>query len=59
MVNNNKQVIINKLSTEKINELTKITNEIVKNRNENTYDNMIKKLKYNLDILKEEIKYVS
>lgn len=55
LVNNNKQVIINKLSTEKINELTKITNEIVKNRNENTYDNMIKKLKYNLDILKEEI----
>lgn len=57
LFNNNKQVVINKLSMEKINELTKTTNEIIKNLNinDNSKEKLITNLKMKMDIIKEEI----
>lgn len=57
LVNNNKQVVINKLSLEKINELTRTTNEIIKtiNYNDVAKEKLITKLKFKIDILKQEI----
>lgn len=57
LINNNKQVVINRLTLEKINELTRATNEIIKNvnYNDNIKEKLITKLKLKLDILKEEI----
>lgn len=57
LANNNKQVVINKLSLEKINELIGTTNEILKNvnYNETMRDRMIHGLKLKIDMLKTEI----
>lgn len=55
--NNNKQVIINKLLTERMNNLSKITNNIKDFvKNENSYkDNLVLSLQYKLKFLKEEL----
>lgn len=55
--NNNKQVVINKLSLRKINELTQITNEIIKsiNYSDVNRDRLSSKLKFKIEILKQEI----
>lgn len=57
LANNNKQVVINKMSLEKINELTATTNEIIKhmNYNETTKEKLITNLRLKISILKEEI----
>lgn len=59
--NNNKQVIINKLTIDKINELTHITNNIIEtfnnnyNKSSSTKNELVTILKYKLDVIKEEI----
>lgn len=57
--NNNKQVVINILSIENFKEITKITNEILRNINSSSTNSIkeqaITVLKYKLDIIKEEI----
>lgn len=54
--NNNRQVIINKMSLEKINEITSRTNEILKfTKSIDWKDSLIDKLKYKLNIVKDEI----
>lgn len=55
--NNNNQIIINKMSLDKINELTNVTNKIIKSFKENELNNseLILKIKYKLDVIKEEI----
>lgn len=61
--NNNKQAIINKVTVEKINELTHITNSIIEtfnnknnyNKSENVKEQLITILKYKLDSVKEEL----
>lgn len=57
--NSNRQVVINRLSIEKIKEVTKVTNEILTTINKNS-ENQVKEqaitsLKYRLDMIKEEI----
>lgn len=55
--NNNNQVLINKLTIEKINEITNITNKISKlvENKQDTEMSLILKLKFQLEIIKEEI----
>lgn len=55
--NNNNQVIINKMSIDKINELTNITNKILKvfKEKENNSNEIIMEIKYKLDVIKEEL----
>lgn len=58
--NNNNQVVINKLIESKINEITTITNKIIKIQENSTSKFEIKtnfalKMKYKLELLKEEI----
>lgn len=59
--NNNKQVVINKLTIGKINELTRITNDILEsvnnghNKNNSLKEQLGTLLKYKLDTVKEEL----
>lgn len=55
--NNSNQVVINRLSIEKINNLTNVTNEIIKilKDSDRTQDDRISKLKYKLEIIKDEV----
>lgn len=55
--NNNNQILINKLTIERIKEITNITVRIVKimEDNESTEINLILKLKFKLEVIKEKI----
>lgn len=55
--NNNRQLIINKLTLERINNITNITNNIVKTLKTNTQvkNEYFTVIKYKLDVIKEEI----
>lgn len=55
--NNNRQVIVNKLSIQNLDDLTKTTNQIVKyiKSHEIVNESLISTLKYKIDILKEEL----
>lgn len=59
--NNNKQVIINELYNERINNITRIQNEIqnlLKNNNKINYE-IISNLKYKIKIVKEELENIN
>lgn len=53
--NNNKQAIINRMTVEKINEITNMTNRVLRTFNENNNDKSILEIKYKLEVIKEEI----
>lgn len=55
--NNNDQVLINKLTRQRINEITNITNEILKlfKSYKNVYNEIAFKLKFKLELIKEEL----
>lgn len=54
--NNNRQVVINRMSLEKINEITQSTNEVLRFViSETSKDSLINNLKYKLDIIRNEI----
>lgn len=54
---NNRQIVINKLSLEKINDLANATNKIVKvlELNEITHEHFVTTLKFKIELLKEEL----
>lgn len=55
--NNNNQLLINKLTIEKVNEITNITNKILKvmENDEHTKNDLSLKLKFKLEVIKEEV----
>lgn len=55
--NNNDQVIINKMTTDRVNEIINITNTISKfiKEDNNTKQDLINKIKYKLETIKEEL----
>lgn len=55
--NNNKQVIINKVTIQRINEITKVTNNLIEllKINNNSLIDLATNLKYKLEIIKEEV----
>lgn len=61
LVNSNDQVVINKIHNERINNITKITNEIEAMLKENKYINkeIVSEVQYKLKIVKEELQNIS
>lgn len=55
--NNNKQIIINKIHNDRVNEITNITNQILENiKNRSIIDNQsVTQIQYKLKLIKEEI----
>lgn len=61
LVNSNNQIIINSLHNERINNLTKITNEIeaMIKENKNTNKNILSEIQYKFRIVKEELQNIN
>lgn len=61
LINNDRQIVINKLTNERINQITNVTNDIVNaiKKSSSLRDEYFINIKYKLDILKEELTNVN